>query len=178
MIYQYSINEVNLEKLREEIESENTLPEVSSATFNEGTVYVEFNDALSGAQEVTLASVVSNHTAAMTLDQSIDAQIYQYKLLGRKILDHFARENIKLGITQSSPTGPGYLTRTGEVIQKGLMVKIALESGSVDDALARLLYFPTEDKDATFLTNERLLFYVNWIQKELNLPLSSSLALA
>jgi hypothetical protein len=89
------------------------------------------------------------------------------KRFGLGIIDRFAAENIALGITQAG--------KTGDVRRAMINVVSALYTGSLYDAMAEARSIPTESKDATFITDARLLLFINTIEDYLRIPRSTSL---
>lgn len=86
---------------------------------------------------------------------------------GQKVLVQFSSENIQLGITQAG--------MTKQVRQVMSEVISALSTGSLYDAIDEAKAIPLESKDATFVTDARLLKYVNMVESYLEIPLSESL---
>ena len=86
---------------------------------------------------------------------------------GQRLLIKFAAENVLLGITQVGKTAAvrGALSA---VIQ-------CLQTGSLYDAVAQVRAVPAESKDATFVTDARLLAFINSCEDYLSLPRSTSL---
>jgi hypothetical protein len=86
---------------------------------------------------------------------------------GSDLIRKFAAENVSMGITQAGKTAD---------VRKALgQVIICLQTGSLYDAMAEIRLIPTEDKDATFLTDARLLIVINLIEDYLGRPHSTSL---
>ena len=86
---------------------------------------------------------------------------------GQRILIKFAAENVLLGITQLDMTAT-VRTILAPVIQ-------CLQTGSLYDAIAQVRLVPPESKDATFITDVRLLGFINSIETYLGVGLSSTL---
>lgn len=86
---------------------------------------------------------------------------------GNKLMVEFTTENIVMGITQDGMTGT-VRKRLQEVI-------MCLITGSLYDAIIELKAIPTEHKDPKYLTNARLLTFINKIETYLQIPLSTSL---
>lgn len=86
---------------------------------------------------------------------------------GNKLITEMAAENILLGITQAGKTNS---------VRKALAEVInALQTGSLYDAIVEARLIPDDKKDLVFITNARLLVFINKIETYLNLPLSLSL---
>lgn len=86
---------------------------------------------------------------------------------GNNLISKFAMENILLGITQAGMTST-VRKNTAEAMN-------ALQAGSLYDAIQELKTIPAEDKDSVFLTDVRLLQYLNEIEQYLNIPLTTEL---
>ena len=86
---------------------------------------------------------------------------------GRDCIAEFAAENVALGITQAGMTGT-----VSDIFEK---IVQALQTGSLYYAIDLAKAIPTEDKDATFVTDIRLLAFVNKLETYLGIPLSTSL---
>lgn len=86
---------------------------------------------------------------------------------GQQLMTQFAAENIILGIIEAGMT---------KIVRQNLSEVVgALITGSLYDAINELKNIPENKKDTVFITNERLLIFVNKIEKYLNLPLSENL---
>jgi hypothetical protein len=86
---------------------------------------------------------------------------------GMQIMKDFTKENMVLGITQDGMTG---------TVRKAMIEVIsALQTGSLYDAIAEAKAIPQESKDAKYITDARLLSFVNKIEEYLGIELSQSL---
>lgn len=105
--------------------------------------------------------------AALTTQEYLQQVVAGARNFGMTLLVEFAAQNIALGITQAGMTAPvrGYLND----------VVTCLFTGSLYDAIAQLKAVPPEHKDATFITDARLLYAVNRIETYLGITLSTSL---
>ena len=86
---------------------------------------------------------------------------------GLIISEAFTAENIAMGITQAG--------KTDDLLTACERVFYCLQAGSLYSAIAAAKSIPAELKDATFLTNARLLIMVNKLEAYLGLPLSETL---
>lgn len=86
---------------------------------------------------------------------------------GNRILVEFTAENIQLGITQ--------LEMTKRVREAMADVILALQTGSLYDAIDEVREIPDSKKDGKFISNKRLLKYVNKIEEFLNIEKSTSI---
>lgn len=86
---------------------------------------------------------------------------------GAELIKKFAAENIRLGITQAGKT---------KVVRQAMAeATAALSTGSLYDAMDEMRAIPEDKKDATFITDERLLAAINEIEAYLGLPASEEL---
>lgn len=83
---------------------------------------------------------------------------------GQNLIKEFASENIALGITQAGMTG-AVRAVTADITS-------ALNTGSLYDAIQAARSIPEESKDLTFVTDSRLLIFINKIETYLGMPLS------
>lgn len=83
---------------------------------------------------------------------------------GQNLITKFAAENVMLGITQDG--------KTGEVLDKMGPVIIALQSGSLYEAIARAKAIDPEDYDVKYITHDRLYAFINDIEAYLGIQLS------
>jgi len=86
---------------------------------------------------------------------------------GDALVVEFASENMALGITQAN--------KTSSVRKAMSEVLNCLVTGSLYDAMVEVRLIPTESKDAIFLSDARLLAFVNKIETYLKKPLSVTL---
>lgn len=86
---------------------------------------------------------------------------------GQKIITEFAAENVAMGITQAGMTA---------TVRRNLSdVTNCLLTGSLYDAIDQIRAIPAEDKDPIFVTDARLLIFINKIEAYLGIPLSTEL---
>lgn len=84
---------------------------------------------------------------------------------GQALIQEFITENLTLGITQAG--------KTKQVRQAMAEVTSCLMTGSLYDAIDELRLIPAEAKDDTFITDVRILNYINKIEEYLGIPLST-----
>ena len=100
-------------------------------------------------------------------NEIVDLTIAKATTFGTGLIRKFAAENVLLGITQANMTA---------TVRRNLAEVIAcLQTGSLYDAIAQVKAVPAENKDATFITDVRLLKFCNDIERYLGIPLSTSL---
>lgn len=105
--------------------------------------------------------------AQAKLQNSIEELISAAIQFGHKTVVEFAAENVLLGITQLGMTSP-VRAATAKVVS-------ALSTGSLYDAIGECRAIPAEQKDLVFVTDIRLLQFINKIEAYLGLPLSTEL---
>jgi len=86
---------------------------------------------------------------------------------GYEMLVSFAAENVLLGITQEG--------KTGEVLTKLAGVQLAMQAGSLYEAIQRIRAIPQSDYDTKYITAPRLLTFINKIEGYLGVPMSTEL---
>jgi hypothetical protein len=86
---------------------------------------------------------------------------------GSELMITFAAENVLLGITQEG--------KTGEVLTKLAGVQLAMQAGSLYEAITRIRAIPLEEYDTKYITEARLLVFINKIEEYLGLPLSTEI---
>jgi hypothetical protein len=89
------------------------------------------------------------------------------KTFGEQLMKEFATENIVMGITQDGMTSAVRKAMT-EVI-------LALTTASLYDAIAEAKAIPAEKKDPKYITDARLLSFINKIEAYLEIALSTEL---
>lgn len=86
---------------------------------------------------------------------------------GQELIKEFTKENILMGITADGKTGAVRKTMSEAIV--------ALQTGSLYDAIVEAKAVPEDKKDEKYITDERLLAFVNKIEAKLGLPLSTEL---
>lgn len=86
---------------------------------------------------------------------------------GQHLMIKFAADNVMLGITQAG------MTATVRTVMAASIQ--CLQTGSLYDAIAQVKAIPAESKDATFITDARLLAFVNLVEDYLGILRSTSL---
>jgi hypothetical protein len=87
---------------------------------------------------------------------------------GDSLVTQFAAENRTLGITAAG--------KSSAVLTTMAPIMSALDSGSLDVAVAMMKAIPTASYDSKFITAARILSYVNMIETHLGETLSTSLS--
>lgn len=99
--------------------------------------------------------------------QSIANVVRKAMSFGNDLMVEFSTENVMMGITQDGMT---------KTVRKNMsQVMSALMSGSLYDAIDEAKSIPEQSKDPKYLTDARLLQYVNKIEEYLGIELSNDL---
>lgn len=99
--------------------------------------------------------------------KSVQKIVKEAMTFGQQLMVEFSTENIMMGITQDGMT---------KTVRKNMsQVMSALMSGSLYDAIDEAKSIPSQSKDSKYLTDARLLQYVNKIEEYLGIELSNSL---
>jgi hypothetical protein len=101
------------------------------------------------------------------VQETVEDTIREAITFGQDLIIRFAAENVLLGITQA-----GMTTTVRNVTADAVS---ALSTGSLYDAIAAVRNIPAEDKDAVFVTDTRMLAFINSIETYLGLPNSTEL---
>jgi len=115
--------------------------------------------------ETLEASLVPVNAHSMALASIKSGVLAPAVAFGELLMNDFTAENILLGITQYNMTAV-VLERMGAVIT-------ALQTGSLYDAVTKVRQIPLSDYDTVFITDPRLLAFINKVETYLGLPLSS-----
>jgi len=105
--------------------------------------------------------------AAADQKKAIEALVAGAIAFGNALMIEFAAQNVGMGITQDS--------KTADVRRAMANVLNALQTGSLYDAIAEARAIAAEDKDDKYITDERLLAFVNKIEARLGLDASEEL---
>lgn len=86
---------------------------------------------------------------------------------GKSLSVAFLAENVVLGIVSA-----GMVDRAREILDSAFR---AIETGSLLEAIEKLKAIPESSKDPIFITNERLLKYINAMEEYLTIPFTNNL---
>lgn len=154
-------------KLETELKSSSLASKYSYLIISDTQTTVGTISDLTTEEETTLAGLVTAHTATPSSTEFVRQVIYNSIEFGVSLVIEFATENVLLGITQAGMT----TTVRNNMIE----VLSAIQTGSLYDARSVLLNLPEESKDSTFITNARIIQFVNKIETYLGLPLTTEL---
>jgi len=96
-----------------------------------------------------------------------EAAVSAAMVFGQQMLIRVAAENVRLGITQAGKTRQVRET-LGDIV-------LCLLTGSLYDAMSLVRAIPADKKDDTFITDARLLSFINEIEAFLGMQKSTSL---
>lgn len=163
------IKQVNSEKLEKEILATelSTLYSHILTSSSPLLTTVVFTSSLNQNNISILENIIINHTTALSLPDLVKQSINNAMAFGSNLLLEYSTENVLLGITQEN--------KTGEVLSKLSLVLPAIQSGSLYEAISRIKAIPSSDYDSKYITQARLLIFVNKIEQYLGLSLSTEL---
>lgn len=120
----------------------------------------EDNSSIVVTEDEDLAEQLATQDALAAMQVAVGKAI----TFGQKLITKFAAENVMLGITQDG--------KTGEVLDKMGPVMIALQSGSLYEAITRAKAISPSVYDSKYVTHDRLYAFINEIEAYLGLQLS------
>lgn len=104
---------------------------------------------------------------ALTQQEYVQKTILDAVLFGTNLITEFTTQNVMLGIMQDNMSN---------TVRKNMAeIVSALNIGSLYDAIEETKALPEDKKDSKYLTNTRLLYFINKIEEYLELELSISL---
>lgn len=162
-LYTYT-KDVNSDRLTSEVQV--SLSNLSYINTLGTTVELHFSTELDSSQINTLTNIINSHVKVTTKDVVVSI-ITNAIIFGAALMTEFAAENVAMGITQEGMTGTVRKNMT-EIIN-------ALQTGSLYDVIDEVRAIPAEKKDPKYITDARLLLFVNKIEDYLGKPRSSSL---
>jgi hypothetical protein len=131
-----------------------------------GSTSVFFTQELFGVELAAYESVVANHDPSISATNKYVVRLVADAMaFGTALITEFGAENTLMGIEQLG------MTRT--VRRATADVAAAMQAGALLDAIQAMRDIPPEDKDATFVTDVRLLKYIQSVEKYLGLTLST-----
>lgn len=166
MSFEYSFNKnANLDKLTNEINLSGILG-LNAMNLIDTSLTIVFNQELTVNDLNLLTTIVSNHN---NFDQKkyVESLILKSINFGNELISEFAAENVMMGITQDGMTGT-VRKHMSEVVS-------ALNTGSLYDAIIEAKAIPAEHKDGKYITNARLLTFINKLETYLGITLTTSL---
>lgn len=128
----------------------------------DGIVFEEEMVRLPAEFTSTITDISQQHQ-----QQQLEILVQHAIRFGNQLLAEFAAENIAMEITQEG--------LTKQVRQRTSEVVAALQTGSLYDAIDEIKAIPESDKDSKYITDARLLQFINKIENYLQIPNSTSL---
>jgi hypothetical protein len=141
-------------------------PYLSHITTTPTHTTIHTTASLSGGEETTLSGLITAHTTTDS-QAAVEQVILNAILFGQQLVTTFAAENVLMGITQAG------MTRTVRLITHEVVA--SLGTGSLYDALQCIRDIDPADYDATFITEARLLAFLNKIEVYLGITPSTEL---
>lgn len=132
------------------------------------SVTLHYTGSLTAEETSLILAAEANFSDTDTYDFILNTILRPARQFGDTLIDEFAAENVLLGITAV----PGMTNHVRKTLRE---VADALRSGSLHDAIAEARAIPAESKDSVFISNARLLYFINKIEKYLNVTLSTEL---
>ena len=127
---------------------------------------VSFSQSKYDAKDAIIAAKLAEEEAARPFE-NIKSAIRSARAFGEDLGIEFGAENVVLGISADG--------KSSEVLDKLTHIIAALNVGSLDVAIDLIKNFDVTKKDAKYITDERLIKYLNLIEGYLGLPLSETL---
>lgn len=141
-------------------------PDLVSITEKNGEYVIGQLDGQDLPNLAEIENLITKYLATSSPEANLNKMIDLYFQKGQELISEFIKENLMLGITQAGKTS---------VVRKAMSeVFSALQTGALLDAIAELRAIPAESKDAVFITDARILGYINKIETFAGLPLSES----
>lgn len=117
--------------------------------------------------EVQEDAALVSAKAAKAQDAYISRKLDDAMTFGSELMKEFTKENILMGITTDDMTG---------TVRKNMSeVIMALQTGSLYDAITETKAITADKKDGKYITDARLISFINKIETKLGLPLTESL---
>lgn len=143
--------------------------------FLNGVLYTNIEDlniAISSYSEEQKQFILNDfngieNTPAVDPMAQVQMVIANAIVFGGNLISQFAAENVMMGITQDGMTG---------TVRKNMSeVLSALQTGSLYDVILEVKSLTADKKDAKYITDARLLQFINKIEDYLQIPRSTSL---
>lgn len=129
------------------------------------TIPAMFGWALVESPELKAAKQIAEaEEAAMAAQRYVESVYDNAVNFGKGLLKEFTVQNIMMGITADN--------MTGTVLDSMTSVIVAINNASLKDAIVKAKSIPEEAKDGKYITDARLLSFINKIETYLGIPLS------
>lgn len=162
----FTKNSFDLDSLTHDINHNISLEEGNSLIYIGATgnvITLNFISEPTEAQKTQISSIVTSHSNNTAIIDTIQNAIR----FGQSIIIEFAAENVAMGITQDG------MTKT--VRENTTEIVSALTTGSLYDAVTAIKSFDPLKKDAKYITDARLIKFLNKIEDYLGLPRTTQL---
>ena len=116
-----------------------------------------------GNVKITKKATIDERKAQATLKRKVRGAIR----FGQQLIKDFVEENVAMGITKDD--------MSEAVLDAMEKVEAAVRTGSLYVAIKRIREIPTEAKDAKYITDARLLEFINKIEEFLGTTISREL---
>lgn len=136
---------------------------IEFASITDRSEFIENNDIT----EFTTSEVVEELLLDNDPHYSVERAIKEAQAFGANLAMEFLIENTLLGITEL-----GMIEKVRELLD---MTFRAVETGSLREAINRIKAIPEEKRYPIFVTEERMLKYVNKMEEFLGVELSTNL---
>lgn len=160
------LKNVNVDILTAEIQTLNLTNTLITISVQPEQFVMIFADDVDNNDVLLIDGIVANHKH-LTTKQIVTAKIDSAIKFGMSLVTEFAADNVIMGITQDGMTS---------TVRKNMeQVFLAVSTGSLYDAIFEIKQIPPEKKDSKYITDSRLLVFINKIETYLNIPQSESL---
>lgn len=147
---------------------EDKISSLNEKLLNTNVMRFALKSKITSVTQLLSEDQIDEHLSVIaTYQESLAYRIEDAMNFANKLMIEFTTENIVMGITQDGMTGT-VRKALGEVV-------MCLITGSLYDAIVEIRTIPSENKDVKYLTDTRLLVFINKIETYLNIQLSSSL---
>jgi len=130
-------------------------------------IFILFPEALSAEDVTKLSGVIVPYLSAYRLNKIVQDTIQDAITFAYGLIREFAAKNVLMGVTQAN--------MTGSIINTLAPTLVALQGGSLYEAVSRLRAIPPASYDATFITAPRVLEVMNKIETYLGIPLTTEI---
>lgn len=162
--YQYT-KAALLSKLTSELDILGIKPYYMEGSDN--SLIISYVMPLSVDNKKALDQAVEAHTTTPTNIELAKARINDALRFGGELFIQFCAENVLMGITQKG--------KTELVLENMSAINKSIKNASLYETVRLLKSFPNDKKDDEFITNARLLKFLNKVEEYLKLPISTEL---
>jgi hypothetical protein len=166
MSFKYTyIKNINIDKLNSELKLYMSA-KYSHINYSNTSIDIFFSLELTSSEKEQLDTLVQNHSP-INMTEIVKNTVKNATSFGSELMIDFATENVLMGIAQDGMTS---------TVRKNMeQVILALTTGSLYDAITEAKSIPSEKKDYKYITDVRLLNFINKIEDYLGIPRSTTL---